>query len=197
MNDSRARGDEARPVLPRKPSARHAAADEHTGFRGGLRRALPEVALMGLVGGTLIAAVGALGAPIGLVLLAGAACVTLVVAFLLLVRRVPRRSTRPRRKGQPSAARFSRSPYAPVLLFGIAALVAVGAYFVADPHLTRGRHGAAAIMCVVLAPILTVIALYDPLSSLIDRWLDRRATMRSAVAAHGDRGRGSDSDEER
>jgi len=156
------------------------------GFRRGVESAWPLVVVVGLVGGTLACGVLAWGASLhGVAVAVFGLAAALIVAFGLLLRswvatRVHRR--RPSARTTQSARTFSRSALAPLVLFGLAALAALGAYFVVDPHFTEGRHGAAAIFGVIAAPILAVVLIYDPLASLLDRWLDRPVGVRGAHA---------------
>src|SRR5688572_25205035 len=112
MTDPRPGDSRALSPVQEARRARMGTAEEPMGYVGALQRALPEVALMCLTGGTLMAVMLAVGAPLELILLAGVACATIIVPFLALVQRGRRRSARPPRGRRRDTARFSRSRYA-------------------------------------------------------------------------------------
>ncbi len=155
--------------------AASASSSSARGFRRGVESALPLVIVVGLAGGALVAAAIASGAS------AGGGVVFLISAAILLALglRLARWSAalgtkRARRTTRTESARiFSRSAWAPWVLAGAALLAAIGAYFVVDPFLTGGRHGAAAIFGVIAAPMLFIVCFYDPLATTLDRLLDR------------------------
>ena len=181
------------------PDPRATVPDEHRsgtppragrrGFMSGASEALPLVVVVGLVGATFVAGMHAAGADAATsAALVGSALAVLGVGVVLAravgdrvrVRGRARARVRAARPRSPrSTGRFSRGPYAVTLLFGIAGLVAVFAYLVVDPLFTRGRHGRAAILVVIGAPMFAVLWLYDPLAASLDRFLDRLASLRA------------------
>jgi hypothetical protein len=174
--------------------ARHSEPERHR--RQAFGWFVPAILVVCLVGGTVaaIAGVGGVVLPIlGFFLGVFILPVAGIIRFLRWREHQDRRERAEfgQRQGhlRGRRARFSNGPYAKWLPIGIAVVAAAIAYPIANEFFTHGRYRFAAIFLVVLAPLVAILVLYDPLARALDVYLARRQESAAERGGSGDRER--------
>lgn len=79
------------------------------------------------------------------------------------------------RRQRRRTARFSNSRWTEPILIASAFALAAGCYYLVERlDLASWRHGPAAIMFVMVPPVLFIIVAYDRLAGVLNRWLAPR-----------------------